>query len=210
MEAISRISSPFTESWVTWLLLLLLAIGISNQMFLTEITIVFRSLFSRGERTYTNNENKIQYITWLYQICIVSLIVYLWLAQDGFEIVDYGIIVGILGGTYLVQWIVIKFVAHVFLLHRQISAALEQRNLINNAISGIMLPLSFMMIWQGNRMNTILIAGLAILYLGLIVVKSVQLFYNNATSILYVTLYILSLEVVPITCAIFWIKNILQ
>ena len=208
MEMISRISSPVSESWVAWILLLLVVLWLLNSMFVPEISMVFRGLFSRGERTYLSNGGQLQYTTWGFRVGVVALLVQMLLVKgEGFAFVDYGIIFGIMSLAYLVQELLIRLVGAVFVSHRVLEGALDQRTLLNNALCG-MLPL-VVLLSRMERLGVIVLFALLSLYIGILLIKSVQLFYKNILSILYISLYIISLEFIPLVGAILWIKNIL-
>lgn len=208
MEMISRISSPVSESWVAWILLLLVVLWLLNSMFVPEISLVFRGLFSRGERTYLSNGGQLQYTTWGFRVGVVALLVQMLLVKgEGFAFVDYGIIFGIMSLAYLVQELLIRLVGAVFVSHRVLEGALDQRTLLNNALCG-MLPL-VVLSSRMERLGVIVLFALLSLYIGILLIKSVQLFYKNILSILYISLYIISLEFIPLVGAILWIKNIL-
>ena len=208
MEMISRISSPVSESGVAWILLLLVVLWLLNSMFVPEISLVFRGLFSRGERTYLSNGGQLQYTTWGFRVGVVALLVQMLLVKgEGFAFVDYGIIFGIMSLAYLVQELLIRLVGAVFVSHRVLEGALDQRTLLNNALCG-MLPL-VVLSSRMERLGVIVLFALLSLYIGILLIKSVQLFYKNILSILYISLYIISLEFIPLVGAILWIKNIL-
>ena len=208
MEMISRISSPVSESWVAWILFLLVVLWVLNSMFVPEISMVFRGLFSRGERTYLSNGGQLQYTTWGFRVGVVALLVQMLLVKgEGFAFVDYGIIFGIMSLAYLVQELLIRLVGAVFVSHRVLEGALDQRTLLNNALCG-MLPL-VVLSSRMERLGVVVLFALLSLYIGILLIKSVQLFYKNILSILYISLYIISLELIPLVGAILWIKNIL-
>jgi hypothetical protein len=210
MEIINRISSPMSESWVAWVLLLLLICWVVKGMFLLEISTLFRGLFSRCDRSYTTNNGLLQYITLIYKLGIITLLIYAFFFQKGdFAFIDYSIVLGILALVHLLQWVLIRIVGLVFLSHRQLEIATEQRNIINDAICGI-LPLMMVLLYQIRTLNIILVSLLICLYFGIIFMKSMQLFFKNILSVFYVLLYIISLEFIPLAFAILWIKNIVQ
>lgn len=208
MEMISRISSPVSESWVAWVLLLLVVLWLMNSMFVPEISMVFRGLFSRGERTYSSSGGQLQYTTWGFRVGLVALLVQMLLVRgDGFAFVDYGIIFGIMSLAYLVQELLIRLVGMVFLSHRVLEGALDQRILINNALCGA-LPLVVLLSGK-EYLGIIVLFVLILLYIGILLIKSMQLFYKNIMSIIYILLYVISLEIIPLVGGILWIKNIL-
>ena len=57
----------------------------------------------------------------------------------------------------------------------------------------------YVMQWMNNLLLVkVLYVVLLALYIGVLLLKSVQIFYRKVTSIFYILLYIVSLEVVPV------------
>jgi hypothetical protein len=208
MEMITRISSPISESWVAWLLLILLTFWVAKGMFISEIIMVCRGFFSRASRTYALGSG-MQYATWLYRIGLSALIIHVLLySKDNiFAIEDYGIILGIISIAYCIQWLLIRLIGTVFISHRLLESAIEQRNLINDAVCGLM---PIVLLLSGiEQIKAIVLLVLFLVYLVIIFIKSCQLLYKNISSVLYILLYIISLEFIPLVGTILWIKNII-
>lgn len=209
MDVITRISSPLTESWFAWLFFAFFVFWVSKGMFLTEANLVFRGLFSKGERSYVGNVG-LQYLTTLYKTGILALLIYMLIHKTGeFTFINCAIVFGVILATILVQNLLIRLVGLVFLSNRMLEGAVEQRRLIGDVLCGLM-PLAIMLLCKIPVCSTVVVFVLALLYIGMILVKSIQLFYNNLLSVLYVLLYIISLEVIPLVATILWVKNIIQ
>jgi hypothetical protein len=211
MEFISRISSSASEAWIAWVVLLMLFFAFINRLFIADIVGAFRSMSSHGERSYNSGTNNLQYITWIYKVIVVSMLVFLFLVDGGvvFSFANFGIVLGGLTLVYWLQWGLVKLVGVVFLDHRQLVSATEQRTLIHNAICGMLLPVVVVMLWQVNAVMVVLVVLLLVVYLGVLFMRTFQLYYNNLLSILYILLYIINLEVLPLAGAILWLKNFL-
>lgn len=210
MEVINRISSPTSESWVAWVLLILSIGWVLKKMFVPELIMVFRGMFSRGERSYVATGGQMKYLTQAFRIGIIALLIQLVLQTGcGFLLTDYCIVVGVVSLVLLVQRLMIQLTGVVFLSHRMFETAIEQRTMINEALCCLM-PVIVVLLCFAHTLNTPLVILLAILYMGLILVKSIQLFYNNLLSVIYILLYVISLEFIPMACAMVWIKNIVQ
>jgi hypothetical protein len=209
MDVITRISSPLTESWFAWLFFAFFVFWASKGMFLAEANLVFRGLFSKGERSYVGNVG-LQYLTTLYKAGILALLIYMLIHVDGeFTFINCGIVFMVILATILVQNLLVRLVGLVFLSNRILESAIEQRKLIGDVLCGLM-PLVVMLLCKIPSCGTVVVCVLALLYIGMILVKSIQLFYNNLLSVLYVFLYIISLEVIPLVATILWVKNIIQ
>ena len=211
MEVISRISSPVTESWVAWVMLLLLFFSLINRMFLPEVYVAFRSMSSHGDRAYTPSNSSLQYITWIYKVAVISMVVYLLLLDAGaiFSFANFCIVLGVMTGVYWLQYSIVRLLGVVFFTHRQATSALEQRTLILDAVCGIMLPILMLLLWKVNVITIGLVMLLGVVYLGVLLMRVIQLYYNNILSIIYILLYIISLEIIPFVGAILWLKTIL-
>ena len=209
MDVITRISSPLTESWFAWLFFAFFVFWVSKGMFLAEANLVFRGLFSKGERSYVGNVG-LQYLTILYKAGILALLIYMLIHVTGeFTFINYSIVLGVILAAILTQNLLTRLVGLVFLSNRMLEGALEQRRLIGDVLCGL-IPLAIMLLYMIPACNMVVVIVLSLLYVGMILVKSIQLFYNNLLSVLYVLLYITSLEVIPLVVAILWIKNIIK
>jgi hypothetical protein len=178
-------------------------------MFLAEASLVFRGLFSKGERSYVGNTG-LQYLTTLYRAGIMALLIYMLIHVTGeFTFINYSIVLGVILAAILTQNLLTRLVGLVFLSNRMLEGALEQRRLIGDVLCGL-IPLAIMLLYMIPACNMVVVIVLSLLYVGMILVKSIQLFYNNLLSVLYVLLYITSLELIPLVVAILWIKNIIK
>ena len=209
MDVITRISSPLTESWFAWLFFAFFVFWVSKGMFLAEANLVFRGLFSKGERSYVGNVG-LQYLTILYKAGILALLIYMLIHVDGeFTFINCGIVFMVILATILAQNLLVRLVGVVFLSNRMLESALEQRRLIGDVLCGLM-PLAIMLLYMIPACGMFVVIVLSLLYVGMILIKAIQLCYNNLLSVLYVLLYITSLEIIPLVGAILWIKNIIQ
>jgi hypothetical protein len=211
MEFISRISSPVSEAWIAWVLLLMLFFAFVNRLFIADIVVAFRSMSSHGERSYGSGTNSLQSVTWIYRVVLLSLLIFLFLVDGGlcFSLANFGIILGGITIVYWLQWGLIKLVGSVFLDRRRLVSATEQRTVIHNAICGMLMPVVMVMLWQVNDVVVVLVASIAIVYLVVLMMRAFQLYYNNLLSLLYILLYIINLEILPLAGAILWLKNFL-
>lgn len=208
MEGLVRISSPVSESWVAWLLLFVLILWGSCRMFLPELSVVLRGMFSRSDRSYVDTSAQTRYVAWVYKVVVVALIVQLVMSVGGesFLFADYVRIVGIVALLLVVQWLLIHMVGMVFLPRRQYDNAIELRSLVQNALCGLLPVVVMVGMWQKAGLSMTLVVMVMIIYLCLLLWKGIQMFYNNLLSVVYILLYIISLECVPVVFAMLWIK----
>jgi hypothetical protein len=211
MSEVLRISSPSSETWVAWTLLLLLLLAASNHSLVMDMANTFRGLFSRGERSYATNSIPTQVLSWIYKIGIVAMAMNLLLYQPGmkFGIGRYALSLASVAGMFAIQQALSHLTATVFLSHRQYEGAMEQRRQISNTISLLTYPIVVVMVWQNSVLNNTLCIALSLLWGGLLLIKGIQL-SQQLSSILYILLYFITLEFIPLAGCILWLKHILQ
>lgn len=211
MSEVLRISSPSSETWVAWTLLLLLVLAAANHTLITDMATTFRGLFSRSERSYATNSIPTQILSWIYKIGIVAMAINLLLykPETSFSINRYALALAGVTGAFAIQQVLVHLTAIVFLHHRQYEGATEQRQQIGNTISLLTYPIVMVMTWQNSTLNNILCLALAILWGILLLIKGLQL-SQQFNSILYILLYFITLELIPMAGCILWLKHILQ
>ena len=92
-----------TESWFAWLFFAFFVFWVSKGMFLAEASLVFRGLFSKGERSYVGNTG-LQYLTTLYRAGIMALLIYMLIHVTGeFTFINYSIVLGVILAAILTQ-----------------------------------------------------------------------------------------------------------
>ena len=213
MEEWMRILSPSSAPWVTWVLLGLLVLAFGNGLFVSDIFIVVRGLFSKADRVYVDrNTQSIAHniISWSFRVGIISLVSYLWIYNEHhFTILSYLVIMGVMLGVLLLQWLLIRFVGIVFVSQKQLVIAMEQRSVSYNAIAMLLWPMALVMV-HTNRITDTVLCSIAIgIFVIVMCTKYVQLFYKNVLSIVYMLLYVISLEVLPLCVALLCVKKII-
>lgn len=212
MEAILRVSSSMSTSWVSWVMLVLLLLLAFNRFFLTDIAAVFRNMFSRSERMYSDSTWQGRGIAWAFRIGVAAMAFYSLISSElnVYTITGYWISFGLTAALFLVQYGVERLVSVVFLPAKMQDLVMEQRNCICNAVAAMLWVGVLIAQWVDNLLTIRSVYYLLIVvYVVLLMVKSMLLFYKNALSILYVMLYIISLEIVPLVATISLIKEII-
>ena len=200
MEAVFRMTSLVSASWVSWVMLALLVLLAFNQFFITDVAAILRGLFSRSERLYLDSTWQGRGLAWLYRTGIVAMAIYLLYSAEleGCSFVGYAEAFGWTAAFLLLQYVLEKIVCVVFLSSKQNELVFDQKICISNAITLVLWVVVLVVQWVDNLLLIkVLYSVLAVLYLGMLLVKSVQMFYGKLVSILYILLYIVSLEVVP-------------
>lgn len=200
-----------SEAWVAWAVLILLVLLAMNRFFLTDIALVIRGLYSRSERSYSDATWQMKVLAWVYRVGIVAMAGYMYAFADiASSAWDYLLVIGVVVSILLLRYGVARFVGAVFLGSRQVEGAFEFRASIYNAVCALMWPMILLMRVVGSEMVAMIVCGVILGLLVLLLLwKSVQLFYKNLLSIIYILLYIIFLEVFPLLGIIFVIEHIL-
>ena len=201
-----------SATWGSWVMLILLLILIFNRFFIEDIAIVFRGLFSKSERLYLDSSWQRDISAWVYRVGIVSFVIYLSIAQQMSEFAFEGFlkVLGCVGVLMFLQEMLERFVGVVFLSPRQQEPIFKQRICICNSISAILWLCVLLIQWIDSVVLTNVVCCIvAGVFLLLVLLKSIQLLYKKMLSILYILLYIISLEVVPLVATISIVKYVL-
>lgn len=211
VESVNRISSAMSDAEVAWVLLVMLALMAMNRMFVAEIGLVVRGLYSRSERIYSDMSWQSNLLAWVYRIGILALVIFLAVGRDYTHFaLDYLIVVGVVAVGLLVRYFMAKFVGIVFLSPRQLEGVFEYRASIYNSICVFLWPLALLMRLGNNDVVMMVSCGVIVSMLLLVLIwKGLQLYAKSLLTILYVLLYIISLEIFPILGICFVIKQIL-
>ena len=209
VEIIYRISSAMSDTGVAWVLFSLLALMAMNRMFVAEIALVVRGLYSRSERIYSDTSWQSKLLAWVYRIGIVSLLACLILCHDYANFaLDYLAVVGVVAGGLIVRYYLARFVGVVFLQSRQLEGVFDYRASIYNAVCALLWPVALLIRLFCNEWVMVVLCGLvAVVMLILLIWRGLQLYARSLLTIFYVLLYIICLEVFPLLGIFFVIKQ---
>ena len=214
MNGILHISSPYSESWVYWILLLLSVLIFFNHSVKDSVAIAFRTISSHSDRVYSSqNANLLSILcSWAFRIIIFALAIYVAIFESGeFSFLTYLMIIGIVSVVFLLQHILILCVGWVFITRKQLDNGLGQLEIVRNSIGVVLLPILVIMVWINNPLfSWILLGIIGTTFLLLALTKSIQLFYKNILSLFYILLYITCLELIPMGSILLWTQHILQ
>jgi len=213
METITHISSPYSEPWVAWLLFGLMLLTVLNRSTLTNLRGGLRTLFSHSERSYGiyTSDLLTEIIAIIFRIGILGLAVYMLVYSAGapFTLLTYAKVTGIVVAVLAIQILLIYIVGKVFLPARRLSQALEQCNYIRHLSDMLLWVVMLLTVNWSNTLALYILCGLVgLLFAAAMVGKGVQMFYKSASSLFYILLYFISLEVVPLCGTLLWAKHI--
>ena len=218
MGIIPHISSVYANSWTGWVMFVLLVLILLDSSHQYNLLMGVRSVVSQAERAYTVHSR-----AWgseigvrLFRLGVVSMAVWiLTIANNPSPIANsqspiaYAKILALVGGVYALQRLLLRGVGQVFVSSKQRIAAIEQYNGICTMACVSLYPiLLVLMNVTTPNLAQILCGIVLVLFIGLVVWKSVRLFYVNILSILYILIYIIYLEIIPIMVIISLAKNI--
>ena len=218
MEVIPHINSVYANSWTGWVMFVLLVLILLDSSHQYNLLMGVRSVVSQAERAYTVHSR-----AWgseigvrLFRLGVVSMAVWiLTIANNPSPIANsqspiaYAKILALVGGVYALQRLLLRGVGQVFVSSKQRIAAIEQYNGICTMACVSLYPiLLVLMNVTTPNLAQILCGIVLVLFIGLVVWKSIRLFYVNILSILYILIYIIYLEIIPIVVIISLAKNI--
>ncbi|MGN1239529.1 MAG: DUF4271 domain-containing protein [Paludibacteraceae bacterium] len=203
--------SPFSSPWVAWVMLGLAICAILAGVFQPAVIRQgFVSLFSKVERSY--NDSPMNYIgqvlLFVFRAGIVGMAIYLFTynsdlatqANGGdFLFSRYMTIMGAVAAMEVVKYLVSLLLNYTFQLSRQFATLFTHYTYVSTSICCVLYPLLLLIIYFGNQALTTI--GLCIM-MGLcwlvLFIKWVRVFFTDIASVVYVVLYILTIEVLPL------------
>lgn len=217
MEIVEHISSVYANGWTGWVLLALLLLLLLNRSSRMGVIGSVRSVFSQSERVYASQSR-----AWGSELCeyvfrwgVVSMAVWVLAIGDvrlemGNGAMGYVKVFGWVLGVYVVQRLLMRGVGYVFVGSKQLDAAMEQYNGICRMVCVCLYPIVLLLTnVQVGYLAQILCGGVVLLYMVCVWWKSVRLFYANVLSLLYILIYIVFLEIMPMVLIFTVAKNIL-
>ena len=155
MSGIEHISSPYSENWVYWVFLLLLALMFLNHSIKNSMIVAFRTISSHSDRVYGGqNSNILGVLTaWVFRIALFALVMYM-VSFDGgdFTFWRYLIILVGVGAVCLVQYILTLGIGWVFVARKDLDNGLGQIEIVRNCIGVMLLPMPLWMIVVDNSL----------------------------------------------------------
>ena len=98
MNNLEHISSPVSESWVYWILLLFFVLVAFNNSVRESVVIAMRNSFSHSERVYGGQSQNIMEMStaWIFRVGVLALAIYLLLhISESFTFIAYTKTLGI-------------------------------------------------------------------------------------------------------------------
>lgn len=213
MPFVDRISSPMSESWTAWtLLVLLLLIGWAIQRQPTLLRVAWQTTVAKSERNYSDAalDALAMMMVILFRLGTVALALDVAFFDGGhFQFVDYLWTLLIMLGVELLKvltgWLV------NFTFHLPTPFGMSYVHYTNLWLLTCVPLWCFccISVFCGNPVLTNILMAIAagILFLSL-VVKGIRSYMTQLTSLPYVLLYVLTVEVVPMVAAAMLVMNV--
>lgn len=209
-----HISSPISESWVYWILLLFFVLVAVNRSVRDSVVVALRNSFSHSERVYGGQSQNILAIStaWIFRVGVLAMAIYILLyTSEQFTFMAYTKILGVVALIEVIRHILLLGVGWVFLSNNQLANGIGQLELVRNVVCVLLLPVVLLLIRLNYPMlHFILLGIIGLAFTVLVIAKSTLLFYKNILSIFYIFLYFTYLEIIPVAGMVIWTKHILQ
>lgn len=209
-----HISSPISESWVYWILLLFFVLVAVNRSVRESVVVALRNSFSHSERVYGGQSQNILAIStaWIFRVGVLAMAIYILLyTSEQFTFMAYTKILGVVALIEVIRHILLLGVGWVFLSNNQLANGIGQLELVRNVVCVLLLPVLLLLIRLNYPMlHFILLGIIGLAFTVLVIAKSTLLFYKNILSIFYILLYFIYLEIIPVAGMVIWTKHILQ
>ena len=214
MNNLEHISSPVSESWIYWILLLFFVLVAFNNSVRESVVIAMRNSFSHSERVYGGQSQNILAMStaWIFRVGVLALAIYLLLhISESFTFIAYTKTLGIVALIDFVRNILLLGVGWIFLSSNQLTNGIGQLELVRNLVCVLLLPTLLLLIYLDYPILHLILVGIIIfIFSTLVITKSTLLFYKNILSIFYILLYFTCLEIIPVAGMVLWTKHILQ
>ena len=205
MVNIPHISSLYANPWVAWVMFVLLVVALFNpQARLVGVT--WHGVFSHSERAYSvrardwSNEISLR----VFRLGVMAMALFLLvIPTETAQLIVFMKVLGIVAIIYTLQLLLLHGVGYVFVPAKRMAAAMEQYSNIRTLMCVGLYPILLLLT---NIPSPIFIqvacAIVLILFIVVLLGKSIQLFYTTPMSILYILLYIIFLELLPLMVSI--------
>lgn len=218
MTGIEHIATLYSAGWFGWALMLLATCAVLGEVFQPGvITGVTASVFAHSNRTYKQTPDNFpgQLTASLFRLGTPALLLLIAL-DDSYEsantgIMLYGITLAMMVGVIVVKMVCNRLIDYTFALRANASGVSTVYANVATLSALIQLPLILVIPLFGSPAANRWIAVIAAtLFVGLITYRLVRIYMTSAKSIVYILMYVLTLEVLPIGGLVVGISQIMK
>lgn len=205
-DGILIVSSPLTEIWPCWILLaylVLILFCVSRQPAILQDTI--HSLLSKMDRSYndTNTDRLTNLLIGIVRVGLIAFVIDLMLPQQGFSILTYLMVAGAVAAFEICKKGITKMVSFVFELYRLYADPNTQYQGLWNLVAALFFPIILLGINYGTTPFFYWAIGIVMAtYMLVLLIKMIQNYVTKPMSFVYILLYIVTIEVLPIASLI--------
>lgn len=209
MESLPVISSPWSEPWVAWTMLGLLVLAtLAHAMQPQAIATGFRSIFSTGDRNSmfidADLDRRAELINIFLAICIFSMGAYVsllaYVGTEEYSFRTYGMIILITVVLLLARAIFGMLAAFTFVPRSTTHTFFYHYYHLTVCTAIVHYPIVLLcLFWSAITPGVIILLNAAVLafYLIAIFVKSCLLMMRSMRQIVYILMYLITLELLP-------------
>lgn len=213
MNEIAHILTPASAAWCGWnmfgLLLAVIFAELAQPGIVSQVPTV---LFSKTERIYKASADNVlgQLFITLFRIGVLALLLQLCFYTGGtFHYLSFLMLMGVILAFILVKMVVNVLIDYTFQLTRHFASPYEQYGAIATTVCLLLFPCLLVLLRIGNAIAARWVLGIAMaLFLGLMLFRWFRTFVREPAALLYILLYIMTLEVVPMA-ALLWTAHFL-
>ena len=213
--AIPLISSPISEAWTSWILLLLLFLAVlANASQSGVVMSSFSTIFTKPDRSYTDIQRTGigQISLHIFQLGTLSFAYYLFAYTYGdFSISRFGAITLFLTMIYGLKALLMWLVQYTFQLQKTCpNAGAHYTNLVT-VLCCVLYP--FLLIMQNAGATSFLkwcVGLIACVFVLLVLYKWCRAYLDSPLTLIYIVLSVVTLEVLPILGAYYGVVFILR
>ncbi len=203
LNAVDHIISPANAPWCSWVMLFLLLCAILAEVFQPGvITRAHVSILAKSERTYKESPMNFygQIFVNLFRIGTLGMALCACLYSGRpFTFVVYAAVCGLVMAVLLIKMLCNVLIGYAFDLRNAVVAAYEHyANITTLAIVLVYLVLLVMVRFASQEVLFWALVGITFLFIAMWMFRGWKMFVSSPMAILYLVIYIATLEVLPI------------
>ena len=175
------------------------------------ITQVPTVLFAKTERTYKDSPDNVlgQLFITLFRFGVLAMLLLLcFYSGEKFHFLSFLMLMGMVLAVILVKMLCNALLDYTFQFTRHYAAPYEQYGAIATMSSLVLYPLLLVLLRTSSALAARWTLGIvAAVFFGLIFFRWCRTFLHSAASLIYIIIYILTMEVVP-SAALIWYSSI--
>lgn len=199
------LSSPVTEHWVGWLmLLLLLCLGLAILFQPGRYIRAFRSLPTTKERDSifvgSGSDNRSRVTLTIYGIVVISLLLRWLQGSEEFGIMGLLPVAGCVMAAVLARWVMQRLVAFTFFQKAELEVLERHYHYLMDCTTLLLYPILLMALYGSVSRSAIvvLLVVLLVCYFGILTYKLLACLPLQLSALLWVPLYLLTVEAIPL------------